>query len=418
MLGSRVVIGVFILFAGALFCPPTADAQIDRIRRAAQRELEKQAKKMIGDAVACSLDDTACVEQAKKDGEKVVIVDDDGEVITDENGNPISDPEEAKARSEEPGEGIWRNYDFTPGTVVWKATDFSDEPVGRFPASQLEFVSGNMEIVEMNGERVLETSASSVFRVRLPEALPEDFTLEFYQQIAAPNIATTIYFTPMETANSRYEYQYLILRQRSGIHFQGNVVSELDGFREMNQAMTPVKFQVDGDYAILYIGTERAANIPTANFGSADFIEFRVGGNRNLRSYISDIVVAVGVDDLYDTLMETGEFTTRGIYFDTDSDVLRPESTPVLEEMLTTLSTHEDLEILIEGHTDDTGEDAHNLDLSERRAQSVVSYLTRNGIDPDRLDAVGMGETQPFADNSTPEGRKQNRRVVLRVKEG
>ena len=274
-----------------------------------------------------------------------------------------------------------------------------------------------MEIVEVDGTRVLEVSGASVFRVNLPEVLPEDFTLEFYQQIAAPNIATTVFFTPMETAVSRYEYQYLNLFQRSGIHFQGKVVSELDGFRSMNQEMTPVKFQVDGDYAILYIGTERAANIPTANFGTSNFVEFRMGGNRNLRGYISDIVVAVGVDDLYDTLMETGEFTTRGIFFDTDSDALRPESTPVLEEMRSTLANHPELQVIIEGHTDSTGEDAHNQDLSERRAQSVVTYMTGKGIDPSRLDAVGMGEDQPVADNGTPEGRKENRRVVVRLRE-
>ncbi len=74
-----------------------------------------------------------------------------------------------------PGEGVWRNYDFLPGTTLWFATDFTDEPVGRFPASQLEFVKGNMQIVEWEGEKVLGASANSTFRVALPEALPEEF---------------------------------------------------------------------------------------------------------------------------------------------------------------------------------------------------------------------------------------------------
>ena len=416
MLGSRVVLPfLFVVLMAAVFPAPT-DAQVERLRRAAQRELERKAERMIGDAIACVFDDPACVEKAKEDGNKVVIVDGDGEVITDENGNPVTDPGQAQERIQEPREGVWRNYDFTPGTVVWKATDFSEEPVGRFPASQLEFVSGNMEIVELNGKRVLEVSASSVFRVNLPEALPEDFTLEFYQQIAAPNTITTVFFSPMETSLRRYEHQYLRLYQRSGISFQGSVVSELDDLWSMSEEMTPVKFQVDGDYAMLYVGTARAANIPTANFGSSNFIEFRMGGNQNLRGYISDIIVAVGVDDLYDALMETGEFTTRGILFDVDSDVLRPESTPVLEELRTTLEDHPELQVVIEGHTDSTGDDAHNQDLSERRAQSVVAYMVGNGIDTGRMDAVGKGETDPVADNETPEGRSQNRRVRVTVR--
>ena len=88
----------------------------------------------------------------------------------------------------------------------------------------------------------------------------------------------------------------------------------------------------------------------------------------------------MGIDKLYDSLMARGEFTTRGIFLDFDSDVLRPESTPVLEEIRATLAEHTELEVVIEGHTDSAGEDAYNLSLSERRAQSVVAYLVANGI--------------------------------------
>ena len=394
------------LFAlvGAAIAPTTADAQISRIKKAAEKELEKQATQ----AVECTVDDTKCAEEAKKDGKKVVVVDADGE--------PVADPAAVDEPTEKPGEGVWRNYDFTPGATVWKATDFSDEQVGRFPASQLEFVKGNMEIVELDGVRVLETSNSGVFRVVLPEVLPEDYTIEFMLRTGAPNMMTTVYIGALETSQSRYEHQYLKIFQRSGIHFQGLAVSELDNLWQLSEQMTPVRFQVDGDYAILYVGSERAANIPNANFPSADFVEFHVSGNRNLRSYISDIVIAVGLDDLYSALMDAGEFTTRGILFDVDSDALRPESTPVLEELRSTLENHPELSVVIVGHTDSTGDDEPNLDLSGRRAQSVVDYLVGNGIDAARLEADGLGETEPVADNTTPEGRQANRRVVIRVR--
>ena len=145
-------------------------------------------------------------------------------------------------------------------------------------------------------------------------------------------------------------------------------------------------------------------------------IEFHVAANARLRSYIKNVVVAVGIDKLYDSLMATGEFTTRGIFFDFDSDVLRPESTPVLEEIRATLAEHVELEVVIEGHTDSQGEDAYNLSLSERRAQAVVAYLVTNGIAESRLSAAGKGETEPVADNDSPEGRAQNRRVVIKTK--
>ena len=78
------------------------------------------------------------------------------------------------------------------------------------------------------------------------------------------------------------------------------------------------------------------------------------------------------------------------------------------------LEDHPDLRISIEGHTDSDGDDASNLDLSERRAASVKGFLIANyGIDASRLESVGLGETVPVADNSTPDGKQQNRRVEL-----
>lgn len=81
-------------------------------------------------------------------------------------------------------------------------------------------------------------------------------------------------------------------------------------------------------------------------------------------------MISVGPDKLYDALMESGEFTTRGILFAFNSDALLPESTPVLADMVRTLESHPELAIVIEGHTDSVGEDAYNLELSERRAAS------------------------------------------------
>jgi outer membrane protein OmpA-like peptidoglycan-associated protein len=211
-----------------------------------------------------------------------------------------------------------------------------------------------------------------------------------------------------------YPKHYLSVWRGGGIAKGGEMVSNTNDKWQIATEFVPIKFQNDGNYAIMYMGEDRVANLPNADFGRSRRIEFAVQANATRPSYLRGIVIATGLDDLYGALSSGQAWTTRGILFDVDSDVLRPESTPVLNEIERTLSQHEDLSIVIEGHTDSTGDDAHNLDLSERRAAAVVAWLTGQGIDAGRLTAVGKGETEPTADNGTLEGRQANRRVVVR----
>jgi outer membrane protein OmpA-like peptidoglycan-associated protein len=103
-----------------------------------------------------------------------------------------------------------------------------------------------------------------------------------------------------------------------------------------------------------------------------------------------------------------------GIYFDFASATLKPESTPVLEEIAAALVANPDWNLTIEGHTDSVGTAAYNLDLSNRRAAAVREALvTRYHINGDRLSTAGYGFTRPKASNDTPEGRALNRRVEL-----
>ncbi len=109
------------------------------------------------------------------------------------------------------------------------------------------------------------------------------------------------------------------------------------------------------------------------------------------------------------------EVTVYGIYFDFASDTLRPESTPVLEEIAAILHKNADWKLSVTGHTDNVGGNAANLELSRRRAAAVkVALIERYHIDGSRLVTDGAGAGAPQATNETPEGRARNRRVVLR----
>jgi outer membrane protein OmpA-like peptidoglycan-associated protein len=112
-------------------------------------------------------------------------------------------------------------------------------------------------------------------------------------------------------------------------------------------------------------------------------------------------------------LEELGRTRIYGINFDLDSDVLRGESKPTLDKIAAMLKTKSDWKLKIEGHTDSTGGDEHNQQLSQKRAESVKSYLVAAGIDGSRLTTAGLGATMPVANNDTETGRAQNRRVEL-----
>jgi outer membrane protein OmpA-like peptidoglycan-associated protein len=103
------------------------------------------------------------------------------------------------------------------------------------------------------------------------------------------------------------------------------------------------------------------------------------------------------------------------ITFDVNRSEIRPDFYPVLNSIVLVLKEYEKTIIEISGYTDNTGTDAHNLDLSNRRAESVGAYLKAQQVNPMRVLAQGFGEQYPAASNDTKEGRQQNRRVQMRL---
>jgi outer membrane protein OmpA-like peptidoglycan-associated protein len=108
----------------------------------------------------------------------------------------------------------------------------------------------------------------------------------------------------------------------------------------------------------------------------------------------------------------------ESVYFKTDRAVIEPRSFELLDKVASVLTSHDKLKIQVEGHTDSQGNDAYNKKLSQRRAEAVVAYLVKKQIARSRLTARGFGEEKPIADNATPEGRAQNRRVVFTITSG
>jgi outer membrane protein OmpA-like peptidoglycan-associated protein len=406
-----------LLFVSAAVLP--AEAQLGglggRIRNRIERRVEEKADKTVDEVVNCVVGDTACQEKAKSEGKTV-------NEVPAPAASPTSAPAAAPAAAASaspaagtaagrPGEGVWVNYDFVPGTRPLFVEDFARDNVGDFPR-RLELVDGNFEVAEWQGGRTLRQTTEGEIIIKLPETLPEQFTMEFEATPSYNNNWMVIKFDEKAPQDIRF--------RSYGDKGQGGVWGGTQ--QASGETAGPVqrgelyrgRIMADGKYVKVYMNDTRIANVPNANLGRSNEIRIQAYSTVESPMFLSNLRVMAGGKKLYDALAESGRVATQGIYFDTNSDRIRPESTATLKEIGTMLQEHADLKLTIEGHTDNTGNAQANLDLSQRRAAAVSAFLTSTyKIDASRLSAAGIGDKNPAAPNTTPEGRQQNRRVEL-----
>lgn len=125
-------------------------------------------------------------------------------------------------------------------------------------------------------------------------------------------------------------------------------------------------------------------------------------------------LVTIDVNTLTESINTTGKAVLKGIFFDHDQDIVKPESQASMDVIANYLSKNPSVNVYIVGHTDNTGSDLHNNGLSKRRADAVVLQLIKKyGIQQKRLLAHGLGPLAPVTTNKTDEGRAENRRVEI-----
>jgi outer membrane protein OmpA-like peptidoglycan-associated protein len=427
--GAALLLSVLVLSPSALAPRPVEGQMLDRIRNRVQRDAERRIEEravaaaratldLAEGAIVCAVTDEECIAEAREQGQEPVVVDADGKPVS--GYEPAAEP--SNGPSDGPGSGVWANYDFVPGDDVLFFHDFEGTRTGNFP-SRLEYVAGNMEVVELGENKALRTSGGSgCVEIPLGRTFPERFTVEYRVRTSDPQARATWHLfsgAQEPISNCRYVPKPHVLMsgyQDAGLVWEAGT-STLTTTRDLVvDEWADVRVSVDGPYWKVYVNERRVANMPRFEFPEAASLHlmFGVYGVEN-DVYVDEIRVAEGGPrSLYDDLEAEGFISTTGILFASGSATIRPESTPTLEAVLEMLQEHEDVDVLVEGHTDGEGADAANQTLSEQRAASVRQYLVDHGIDEARLDAVGHGESQPVADNATPEGMASNRRVVFR----
>lgn len=332
-------------------------------------------------------------------------------------------PQEPAAQ---PGSGAWANYDFVPGNRILFADDFSAERVGNFPR-RLELGAGSMELVEWQGMRLLRSNDNGFFIVNLREVLPRRFTLEadiIPGAGAAAGPPIVAFDGPQSAGETGTIAQWLGENNRGWVQITTYRAGVVERDRE-NQTALPeeqagqgqllhLRVMADGNYIKVYVNEIRVANVPNTDLGRSTRIIFGLNASPEEPAFIGNIRVAASDVDLYDALSASGRIAVQGVYFDTGSDRLRPESGGTLRQIADMLAAHPELRLTMEGHTDNVGPAAANRALSERRAAAVLQALVgQYGVSAPRLSSAGFGDTRPAAPNTTLEGRQQNRRVEL-----
>lgn len=308
-------------------------------------------------------------------------------------------------------------YDFVPGDTVLFEDHVQDEQSDEIP-SKWKMISGRTEVRERDGEKAIVMvdgwNVQITPRLKNSQLLPQRFTLEFDALTTGGDAAGSGW--PLEIVWNGGTGNMV-----NNLKIQANGHTSLD--QQQGDFPTPddigegkwyhVAISVNETTMKVYLNNVRVLNAQTEN-GRVNSFTFNIVGiatdGLNQR-YFKNIRLAAGGVEPYKQITTSGKYVARGIKFDYNKSTLKPESMGEINRITALMKSHPELKFEIGGHTDNDGDAAYNLTLSQQRADAVKAQLLTQGIDAARLTTKGYGTTKPMADNATAEGKANNRRV-------
>jgi len=343
-----------------------------------------------------------------------------------------SNPSDSNSKSNEIK--VYSKFDFVPGDKLLFFDDFSNDFIGDFPAQWNTDAGGEIVTLGESTQRWLELkSGYSIFYIPDVPQLPEEYTIEFditslgLDRKTSSTAKLVVYISddPNFKKGKNYAYAELPFCQYSaiGVTIENNINQKRlirstvkADLRDEVLEIPHVSIAVNKQRYRLWVNEVKYIDVPRLVPDGAilNTLKFRANGfsDGKEKVFITNLKVAEGGIDLRRKLLSEGKISTNGILFDTGSANIQPQSMGIIRQISQVLQQDASIKLKIIGHTDADGADETNMTLSKKRAEAVMKALTSiYNVSAERLTAEGMGESQPVGDNSTPDGKAQNRRV-------
>ena len=428
---KRIVMMLVVLVAVGGTTEVSAQAWLKKlgkkVENAAKNAVERNAERKTEDAVDKVFNGEIGKKNKNNNGNNNA-----DEVYDNGNGDATAQGGKQKVKT---AEMSWNKFDFVSGDEIMFEDNQANEQLGEFP-SQWDALGGSAEIVSINGTNAIEIMNRGTIIPLMKEKhyLPELFTVEFdfffhnsgrkYEQYSGDWVNAWFHIQFYD-ANNKKCFEGRIIPQtrewredftsyKTGMRYSWNASGENRNGESQEVELTTedwhrVSISFNKRALKLYLDQTRLFNIP--NMTAPASVSISAYTDAEKCYFIKNIRIAKGAVPLYDRMMSDGKFITYGITFDVGKATIKPESMGEINRIVQLMNENPTLKFSVEGHTDATGKPESNQTLSEQRSKAIVDKLVELGITQDRLTAVGKGQNNPIADNTTDEGRAKNRRV-------
>ena len=352
------------------------------------------------------------------------------EIESDDNAdNPES---KSVNKQEQPAQSLvsYTKYDFVPGDKVLLFEDFSQDAVGDFPALWTTNGSGEVKTINLYPGNWLHMLASDMtYQLQKPVNLPDNFIFEFdvvptrQPETEDASFSFSLFASDNDNLNDEnypgigginimcLEGAWEVEGYDEGGNIIGNGSTKIAPVE--NEKLNHIIVWIQKRRLRIYHSGQKAVDLPTilSPGQKLNHLRFTLWSCSGF-PYVTNLRFTSAAPDTRNKLLTEGKIVSYGIYFDVNSDKVKPESYGALNEIANVLKENPSVKIKIIGHTDSDGDDAKNLELSKRRGASVKNELVKTfGIDSSRMETDGKGESQPIAANDSPDNKAKNRRV-------